>query len=71
MAGDQASIYVWTGGTTTVTLPLANTLGSNWFFLFKNNGTGTVDIACTGSDLIDSGSLAVGIGFISGTIQAV
>jgi len=56
LAADQASIYVWTGGTTTVTLPLANTLGSNWFFLFKNNGTGTVDIACSGSDLIDSGT---------------
>jgi len=53
LAGDQASIYIWTGGTTTVTLSASGTLGSRWFFLFKNNGTGTVTLACSGSDLID------------------
>jgi hypothetical protein len=53
MSADRAQTYVWTGGTTTATLPLASTLGNNWFFLFKNGGTGSVTIATTSSQLID------------------
>jgi hypothetical protein len=44
---------IWSGGTTTATLPLASATGSNWFTLFKNNGTGTVTIGTTSSQLID------------------
>jgi hypothetical protein len=50
---DRAQTYIWTGGVTTATLPLAATTGNNWFFLFKNNGTGTVTIDTTSSQLID------------------
>lgn len=56
---DRAQTYVWSGGTTTATLPLAATTGNNWFFLFKNNGTGTVTIGTTSSQTID-GSLTKG-----------
>ena len=53
LSGDQASIYIWTGGATSATLSASATLGNNWFMLFKNNGSGTVTIACSGSDTID------------------
>ena len=52
---DRAQTYIWTGGTTTATLPLAASTGNNWFVLFKNNGTGTVTINTTSSQLIDGG----------------
>jgi len=50
---DRAQTYIWTGGATTATLPNAATLGNNWFTLFKNNGTGTVTIGTTSSELFD------------------
>lgn len=52
-ATDRAQNYVWTGGTTTATLPTAATVGNNWFLLFKNNGSGTVTINTTGGQFID------------------
>jgi hypothetical protein len=52
---DRAQTYVWGGGTTTVTLPASASVGNNWFTLVKNNGTGTLTLATTGSQLIDSG----------------
>ena len=50
---DRAQAYIWTGGATTATLPNASTLGNNWFLLFKNNGSGTVTIGTTSSELFD------------------
>lgn len=50
---DRAKAMIWSGGTTTATLPLASSTGSNWFTLFKNNGTGTVTVGTTSSQLID------------------
>ena len=50
---DRAKAMIWSGGTTTATLPLASATGSNWFTLFKNNGTGTVTVGTTSSQLID------------------
>jgi hypothetical protein len=47
---------VWGSGTGTATLPAAATLGNNWFTLFKNNGTGSFTISCSGSELIDGNS---------------
>jgi hypothetical protein len=54
-AADRAQVLEWptSGGTTTVTLPLASTLGNNWFFMFKNNGTGIVNLATTSGELLD------------------
>jgi len=51
---DRAQTYVWGGGTTTVTLPNSATVGNNWFTLVKNNGTGTLTVATTSSELIDT-----------------
>ena len=50
---DRARAMIWSGGTTTATLPLAGTTGDNWFVLFKNNGTGTVTIGTTSGQDID------------------
>jgi hypothetical protein len=50
---DRAKTMIWSGGTTTATLPLAQTTGDNWFVMFKNNGTGTVTIGTTSSQFID------------------
>lgn len=50
---DRAKTMVWSGGTTTATLPPSQDTGDNWFFLFKNNGTGTVTIDTTGGQSID------------------
>jgi hypothetical protein len=55
-ATDRAQTRVWSGGAGTATLPAASTLGNNWFTLFKNNGTGSFTISCTGAELIDGNS---------------
>lgn len=53
---DRAQTKVWGSGSGTATLPAAATLGNNWFTLFKNNGTGSFTISCTGAELIDGNS---------------
>jgi hypothetical protein len=55
-ATDRAQTRVWSGGAGTATLPAAATLGNNWFTLFKNNGTGSFTVSCTGAELIDGNS---------------
>lgn len=55
-ATDRAQTRVWGSGAGTATLPAAATLGNNWFTLFKNNGTGSFIISCTGAELIDGNS---------------
>jgi hypothetical protein len=55
-ATDRAQTRVWGSGTGVATLPAAATLGNNWFTLFKNNGTGSFTISCSGGELIDGNS---------------
>jgi hypothetical protein len=55
-ATDRAQTRVWGGGSGVATLPAAATLGNNWFTLFKNNGTGSFIVSCTGAELIDGNS---------------
>lgn len=55
-ASDRAQTRVWSSGTGVATLPAAASLGNNWFTLFKNNGTGSFTISCTGGELIDGNS---------------
>ena len=50
---DRAQTKVWSVGTGTVYLPSAATIGNNYFFLFKNNSSGTVAVTCTGIETID------------------
>jgi hypothetical protein len=50
---DRALTKVWASGTGTATLPTAVSLGDNWFTIFKNNGTGSYTINCSGTNKID------------------
>lgn len=50
---DRAQTIVWSSGAGNLTLPSAPSIGNNWFTLFKNNGTGTVTINTTSSQMID------------------
>ena len=53
---DRAQTRVWSSGSGSATLPAASTLGNNWFTLFKNNGSGSFTISCSGAELIDGNS---------------
>jgi len=52
-SSDRAQTKIWDGGAGTVYLPTASTIGDNWFFLFKNNGTGTCTIETQSGETID------------------
>jgi hypothetical protein len=56
LASDRASVQYWTGGTGTCVLPDAGVVGNNYFIMLKNNGTGTITVNTTSSQLIDGQS---------------
>lgn len=56
LAADRAQTKIWSSGSGSSTLPLASTLGDNWFVLFKNSGSGTMTISGTSGELIDGQS---------------
>jgi len=58
LPSDRSSMYVWTGGAGTVTLPSAVNVGAGWFVVIKNNGTGILNIALTGTNTIDGNASA-------------
>ena len=58
LTADRSSMYVWTGGAGTATLSAATTVGSGWFIVIKNNGTGILNIALTGANTIDGNASA-------------
>ena len=53
---DRASTYVWTGGSGTLTLTSAITLGNDWFMMVRNGGSGTLTIAPSGGIQINGSS---------------
>jgi len=55
VAADRAQTKIWTSGSGTVNLPAVATVGNNWFFLLKNNGTGTLTLDANLSETIDGG----------------
>lgn len=56
VAGDRATVIEWTGGSGTLTLTAAATLGQGYFFLVTNQGTGTLTIDPNGAETIDAAS---------------
>jgi hypothetical protein len=56
LSSDRAQTKIWAGGSGTSTLPDAATIGNNWFFLLKNNGSGSMTVSCAGGNLIDGNS---------------
>jgi hypothetical protein len=55
LTSDRAQTKIWVGGTGTVYLPAVVDAGDNYFFLLKNNGTGSLTVDCNGSQTIDQG----------------
>ena len=49
----RSKLVVFTGGVGTFTLSPAATLGDDFFFLLRNDGTGTITINPNASELID------------------
>jgi hypothetical protein len=41
---DRAASYVWTGGSGSLGITSAVTLGNDWFFMIRNGGTGTLTV---------------------------
>lgn len=50
----RAGLVVSTGGLTTFTLDQASSVGSDFFFMFRNDGTGTATLEPYGTELIDN-----------------
>ena len=53
---DRAKFLVWNSGVGTFTLPVASTVGNNWFAMIRNNGSGILTIQPSGTDTIDGNS---------------
>jgi hypothetical protein len=52
----RARTYIWNGGAGTLTMATAGTLGNNWFFQLRNEGTGALVIDPPGSQTINGSS---------------
>ena len=53
VAADRADTFVWTGGSGTLTLTSAVTLGNDWFILVRNGGSGNLAVVPSSGQLID------------------
>jgi len=53
VAADRASTLVWNGGSGTLTITSATTLGNDWFILIRNGGTGNLAVTPSSAQLID------------------
>jgi hypothetical protein len=51
---DRASLVLFTGGSGTIYLPSAYTVGADWFCFIRNSGSGSVQIEPYGTQTIDS-----------------
>jgi hypothetical protein len=56
---DRASTYIWTGGSGTLTLPTASSVGDDWFFLVRNGGSGTLTVSPSGGNQINAAASLV------------
>jgi hypothetical protein len=59
VAADRASSYVWTGGSGTLGVTAATTLGNDWFFMVRNAGTGTLTVTPAGGLINGAASIAL------------
>ena len=55
-SNNRSSLFVWSSGVGTITLPSSSSVGNNWFVIVKNDGTGIVTITPSGTDTIDGNS---------------
>ena len=56
---DRAHMINWTGTTGTLSLTGASTLGDDWFFYVRNNGSSAITIDPDGSETINSATTLV------------
>lgn len=49
----RAQAVIWTGGATTVQLPQVASVGSNFWFVLRNQGTGVMTLAAAASEYMD------------------
>lgn len=54
-AASRATVYNWEGGLGVVTLPVAATVGNNWFCHLRNSGSGSITLTPPGLELINEG----------------
>jgi hypothetical protein len=54
---DRATVQEWTGGIGNFTLPSAATVGSDWYVIVKNAGTGSVTVSPPAGTIDGSGSI--------------
>lgn len=54
----RGQLYNWTGGSGTITLPAASSVGNGFFFMLANNGSGSITVDA-GSGTIDQLSTSV------------
>lgn len=55
-AASRASVYNWEGAVGTVTLPVAATVGNNWYAHLRNSGSGAVTLDPPGLEQINGAS---------------
>jgi len=53
---DRAKVLIWNGGAGTFTMAAAGTLGDNWFFQLRNEGTGALIVDPPGVQTINGSS---------------
>jgi len=53
---DRAKTFIWNGGAGTLTMATAGTLGNNWFFQLRNEGTGALLVDPPGTQTINGSS---------------
>jgi hypothetical protein len=56
---DRAASYVWSGGSGTLGITSASTLGNDWFFMIRNGGTGTLTVTPASGLINGSASIAL------------
>jgi hypothetical protein len=53
---NRAQLLNWTGGSGTITLPLAATAGASFYLQVRNSGASVLNVATSGSDTINTAS---------------
>lgn len=59
LSADRAEAFVWTGGVGAFNLPTAAAVGSDWFVMLRNSGSGTVTVTPAAGLINGAPSLAL------------
>lgn len=56
---DRTQLFNWIGGVGNFTLPLAGTVGANWYVQVRNSGSSALTLLCAGSDTINGAATSL------------